>query len=114
MIVLRTHNSNLKVISNAKLGFPLNIGSLVTCKIESSDMKSPEFNDVIHNSPINTLSFKTKVKTKHGPSYPTSPKFQVFRCKILHFMERVTMCCPNRRSGVYSLNQGHMTWLALL
>ena len=42
-------------------------------------MKSPEFNDIIHNSPINTLGLKTKLKTKHGPSYFPSPEFQIFR-----------------------------------
>ena len=44
-------------------------------------MKSPELNDVIHNSHINALGFKTTLKTKHDPSYspppPLHPKFQI-------------------------------------
>ena len=71
-------------------------------------MNSPEFNDVMHNSPINTSGFKTKLKTKHGPSYHPF-EFQIFRKNILHFMKRATMYCSNRSSGVCLLNQGHMT-----
>ena len=74
-------------------------------------MESPEFNDVMCTSPINTSGFKTNLKTKHGHSYPTSRilEFQIFRQNILHFMKRATMFCSNRSSGVYPLNQGHMT-----
>ena len=44
-------------------------------------MESPEFNDVMCTSPINTLGFKTNLKTKHGHSYPPSQilEFQIFR-----------------------------------
>ena len=46
-------------------------------------MRYPEFNDVIHNNPINTLGFKTKLRTKNGPYYPLS--IQISNFQIDHF-----------------------------
>ena len=40
-------------------------------------MKSPEFNDIIHNSPINTLGLKTKLKTKLLFPLPRISNFQI-------------------------------------
>ena len=37
------------------------------------------------------------------------PEFQIFRKSILDFMKQTTICCSNRGSGVYPLNQDHMT-----
>ena len=58
---------------------------------------------------IQTFINKYKI-LKLLSSYPPShPEFQVFRKNILHFMKQAKMCCSNRSSGVYALNQGHMT-----
>ena len=46
-------------------------------------MKYPEFNDVIHNNPINALGFKTKLKTKNGSYYLLS--IQISNFQIDHF-----------------------------
>ena len=35
-------------------------------------------------------------------------EFQIFRKNILYFMKRATVCCWNRSSGVYPLNQSYM------
>ena len=37
------------------------------------------------------------------------PEIQIFRKNILNFMKGAKMCCSNRNSGGYPLNQGHMT-----
>ena len=39
---------------------------------------------------------------------PPLPEIQIFRENILRLIKRATMCCSNRSSGVYPLNQGHM------
>ena len=44
------------------------------------------------------------------PPSPLTPEFQIIRKNFLHFMRQVKiLCCSNRSSGVYPLNQGHMT-----
>ena len=69
-------------------------------------MKSTEINDVMNNSPVNTLD--VKIKQKKNKTQNKTSKFQILIYNILHFMKRTTMCCSNRSSDVYPLNQGHM------
>ena len=61
-------------------------------------------------------TFENKINTKLWNDYCVilhHPEFQIFRKNILHFRKRATICCSNRGSGDYPLNQGHMTQLPL-
>ena len=52
--------------------------------------------------------FVNEINTKLRDDCRVIMEFQIFRKNILYFMKLATMCCTNRSSGVYPLNQGHM------
>ena len=101
MIVLRTRNFDLKMISNAKLRFLLNIGSLVTIQNWIKWHESPDFNDVMHNSLINNLGFKTKLKIKHGPCYTPSSNFK-FSDRTFYILWNKQQCVVRIEAVVFT------------